>query len=81
MPNPIIEFSGNVDKRLYKMADERKEKIEAIYDEEIKKREIKSAEYIAMLEIRIGEEVAYIDIRSIFNPHSKHFKDAKERSK
>ena len=81
MPNPIIEFSGNVDKRLYKMADERKEKIEAIYDEEIKKREIKSAEYIAMLESRIGEEVAYIDIRSIFNPHSKHFKDAKERSK
>ena len=81
MPNPIIEFSGNVDRRLYKMADERREKIEAIYDEEIQKRKIKSDEYIAMLESRIGEEVAYVDVRSIFNPYSKHFKDTKERSK
>ena len=81
MPNPIIEFSGNVDRRLYKMAGERKEKIEAIYDEEIQKRKIKSDEYIAMLESRIGEEVAYIEVRSIFNPYSKYFKDTRERSK
>ena len=63
------------------MADERREKIEAIYDEEIQKRKIKSDEYIAMLESRIGEEVAYIEVRSRVNPYSKHFKDTKERSK
>lgn len=78
MPDPIIDFGGNVSKVIDRMKNERHDKIKAIYDAEIKKREQQSADYLLSLHSRMGEQVALIEVRSIFNPYSKYHKDYRD---
>jgi len=64
---------GKVSKRLSELSEERKNKIDAIFEEEYQKRKKESEEYIAYLESRKGEMVAYVPSTSRVSPRSAYY--------
>lgn len=56
----LYKIYGKVDKRFKELSEERKNKIDVIFEEEYNKRKKEFEEYIVYLESRKGEMVVYV---------------------
>lgn len=69
----IIPENGDIYKKLREEADNRRETIKQVMEEEYHIREAQSKEYLASIEARIGEEVAVVFSTSRVNPFSDYY--------